>query len=137
MNTFTSFSSNMCNKMDQLKIRNKQWYILFYGGISIMLIMCTVLLIANSMQNNTHPINKILNGTFHFDNECIQYKLIKDRLRISLCIGSPMNTTHLDIREYSQNSPSIKGVTLSKLEFLDFMTYIPLIDWSVRNGQAV
>ena len=43
----------------------------------------------------------------------------------------------VDIREFVNEQPSIKGIQLSHLEWKDFMTYIGLIDYIVRNGPTI
>ena len=63
-----------------------------------------------------------------------QYNIL-ERVRVSVCWV--YNGVTVDIREFVNKKPSIKGIQLSNLEWEYFMTYIGLIDYIVRNGPSI
>ena len=122
--------------MDKIEIQNKKYSLMIYMVVSMITITfmfsCIFIII-----NDINQINASFNEANTYNNSCVQYKLIKDRINISVCIDLSINTTYVEIIEYYKDPRMVKYIHFSKLEFVDFMTYIPLIDWSIRNGQSV
>ena len=63
-----------------------------------------------------------------------QYRVL-DRLKITVC--GDHKEVKVDIREFANEKPTIIGVQLSFFEWQDFMTYIGLVDFTVRNGSKI
>ena len=82
--------------------------------------------------NGNVPIDRLLHhSTINNFTFCHTQYEIKDRLRISLC---GVQEITVDLREFINEKPTLKGIQFSKDEWLNFMTHVALIDNVTRNG---
>ena len=82
--------------------------------------------------NQNHPIDKLLHHSL-MDNLTLchtQYTIL-NRLRLSVC---GIQDVTVDIRECVNETSTIKGIQLSKDEWLSFMTHVALVDYITRHG---
>ena len=83
----------------------------------------------NAINNNT-PGNKSA-----YKNCGFQYKLKFERIWISVCYLK--KTPVIDIRQFINNRPSIKGIQLSVPEWKSFLDLISKVNYIVDNGHTV
>ena len=103
----------------------------------VLTIMVAIGLSINSQYKNNSPVDYEYYPSLdtNRNSSCHTQYTILERVRVSVCWV--YNGVAVDIREFVNKKPSIKGIQLTNLEWEDFMTYIGLIDYIVRNGPAI
>ena len=72
--------------------------------------------------------------TIQTKNQCfMQYGLI-DGIKVSLC--GVKGEKKIDIRLFLNGKSTIKGIQLNEEQWMDFMSYIPVLDYTVRNNDS-
>ena len=109
---------------------------LMVGTVStVFIIWIIVISLCSVLSTFGFTFSNVL-GRAHIDynikNNCDTEYPILSRLTVSLCQSE--DKIFVDIREYLRSKPTINGVYLSGSEGIDFMTYVPLIDYKIRNG---
>ena len=72
--------------------------------------------------------------TIQTKNQCfMQYGLI-DGIKVSLC--GVKREKKIDIRLFLNGKSTIKGIQLNEEQWMDFMSYIPVLDYTMRNNDS-
>ena len=81
-------------------------------------------------------IDNAENKTVFTRDTCgFQYKLKFERVWISVCYLQ--KTPVVDIRQFINNNPSIKGIQLSTQEWKSLLDWIPTVNYIVNNGRKI
>lgn len=105
--------------------------------IAVIIISITSLMLSiHSQYKPFYPVDYTnYNSMNNSNSSCHTQYNVLNRVKVNVCWV--YKGVVVDIREFIGETPTIKGIQLSHLEWEDFMTYVGLIDYIVRNGPSI
>ena len=110
-------------------------YLTLIFNASVIIIILVGCLIVYTKPLETRIDNAENKTVFVRDTCGFRYKLKLERVWISVCYLQ--KTPVVDIRQFINNRPSIKGIQLSVQEWKSLLDWIPTVNYIVNNGNTV